>query len=91
MTDRQLVGGYTLGLAAGLRADGVEVFIGAPPKTGVNSVTVIYPRSGVPGQRLGKARDGILGILRFNGTACHYAARSSPYPMADGPGCSVRN
>jgi glycosyltransferase involved in cell wall biosynthesis len=65
LTDRQLVNGYALGLAAGLRADGIEVFIGAPPKTGVKSVTAIYPRSGVPGQRLGKACDGILGILRF--------------------------
>lgn len=65
LTDRQLVNGYTLGLAAGLRADGVEVLIGAPARTGVNSVTAIYPRSGVPGQRIGKACDGIIGTSRF--------------------------
>lgn len=65
LTDRQLANGYTLGLASGLRADGIEVTIGAPAGTGVGSVTSIYPRSGVPGQRVGKACDGIAGIANF--------------------------
>jgi glycosyltransferase involved in cell wall biosynthesis len=65
LTDHQLVNGYTLGLASGLRADGVEVSIGAPAKTGVNSVTAIYPRSGVPNQRIRKGYDGIMGTARF--------------------------
>lgn len=65
LTDHQLASGYTLGLAMGLRTDGVEVCIGAPAKTGVSSATAIYPRSGVPKQRIRKACDGIMGTARF--------------------------
>jgi glycosyltransferase involved in cell wall biosynthesis len=65
LTDRQLVSGYTLGLADGLRTDGVKVCIGAPAKTGVGSVTAIYPRSQVPKQRIRKAGDAVIGAARF--------------------------
>ena len=65
LTDRTLVNGYTLGLAGGLRAGGARVWIGGPARSGERSVTAIYPRSGVPGQRVGKVYDATSGLAAF--------------------------
>lgn len=65
LTDHHLASGYTLGLASGLRANDVEVRIGAQAKSGDPSVTAIYPRSWVQMQRFRKTLDAAIGAFSF--------------------------
>jgi glycosyltransferase involved in cell wall biosynthesis len=67
LTDHSLLNGYTLGLAAGLRANGVQVWVGGPANSGEQRVTAIYPRSGIPGQRTRKAWEAGIGVASFPG------------------------
>lgn len=62
LADRSLTNGYTLGLAAGLRACGVTVRIGGPALSGVEHAIPIYQRSGVPGRYARKAGDLTHGV-----------------------------
>ncbi len=74
LMDHSLLNGYTLGLAAGLRANGVRVWVGGPANSGEQRVpggeqrvTAIYPRSGTPGQRARKAGEAAIGAASFPG------------------------
>lgn len=65
LADRAILNGYALGLADGLRASGVEARVGGPARSGDPDSIPLYPRVGVPGERIGKARDALVGLLRF--------------------------
>lgn len=65
LADRGLTNGYTIGLAAGLRSSGAKVWIGGPAKSDERSVIPLYPRTGMPGQRVRKACDMAVGISFF--------------------------
>lgn len=72
LIDHSLLNGYTLGLAGGLHANGVQVWVGGPANSGEQPlpgeeqrVTAIYPRSGVPGQRARKAGEAAIGAASF--------------------------
>lgn len=64
LIDRALANGYSLGLAHGLKLNGVDVCIGGPTRSGEIDVQSVYPRA-APGQAFGKAVDGVLGAMRF--------------------------
>jgi beta-1,4-mannosyltransferase len=68
IADRALLNGYTLGLAIGLRSNGIETWIGGPAKWRDANVTSLYPRGDLSGQRLLKAGDAVAGSARFNRT-----------------------
>src|SRR4051794_38429984 len=61
-----------IGLAEGLRANGVEVRIGGPAHASVDGVVAVYPRAGVRGQRAAKLADAAGGVARFVVTAVRF-------------------
>ena len=62
VADRAIMNGYSLGLAAGLRANGIEVMVAGPARADVRDATALYPRNGVPGQRVAKGIDAVIGV-----------------------------
>ncbi len=62
LADRAVMNGYTLGLAAGLRANGIDVLVGGPAHAAAHDTRPLYPRNGVPGQRVAKGFDAVVGI-----------------------------
>lgn len=65
LVDRSITNGYALGLAGGLRANRVDVLVGGPAHSDDPTVTPLYPRTGVPGERVSKTADTLAGMLRF--------------------------
>ena len=63
--DRAVGNGYSLGLAAGLRATGVNVVLGAAAASGADRAYPVYPRAGVAGRRLRKSLDLVSGVVRL--------------------------
>jgi beta-1,4-mannosyltransferase len=63
LVDRSMVNGYCLGLAGGLRREGVDVWVGGPAGGGGRTVAV-YPRS-APGRHAAKALEGVAGMARY--------------------------
>ena len=74
LVDRSITNGYVLGLAGGLRANGVEVVVGGPARSGKPMVLPLYPRVGVPGERVIKVREAVGGVFRLQ----HLLVRRRP-------------
>jgi glycosyltransferase involved in cell wall biosynthesis len=66
LIDRAIGNWYSIGLANGLRAHGIDVLIAGPAKF-EDSVDVVpvYPRGGVRGQRLAKLYDTAPGVAKM--------------------------
>lgn len=62
LADRAVMNGYTLGLATGLRANGVDVSLAGPARIRAYKVLPMYPRSEVPGKKGLKSLDALTGI-----------------------------
>jgi glycosyltransferase involved in cell wall biosynthesis len=56
---------YSRGLAAGLEGLGATVIVAGPAQMPDGGVVAVYPRGGVPGQRVAKGTDTIAGIARL--------------------------
>src|SRR5213082_365561 len=65
LADYNLVNGYTLGLAAGLREHGVDVLLAGPADGGEPEGISIYRRGVAPGDRLKKAVEATLGVAHL--------------------------
>jgi glycosyltransferase involved in cell wall biosynthesis len=65
LTDRGLLNGYTLGLASGLRAAGVDVLVAGPSESDVRGVAPIYRSATATGQVARKLVDATRGAGRF--------------------------
>jgi beta-1,4-mannosyltransferase len=61
-----------IGLAEGLRANGVEVRIGGPAHAALDGVVAVYPRAGVQGHRAAKLAEAACGVARFVATVVSF-------------------
>src|SRR5438105_13109093 len=65
LADYNLVNGYTLGLATGLRQHGVDVLVAGPADDGEPDGISIYRRGAAPGDRLTKAIEATMGVAHL--------------------------
>src|SRR5436305_718150 len=69
LIDRAIGNWYSLGLANGLRAHGVNVLLGGPARLDEQfDLVPVYPRGDVRGQRLAKLYDTVRGLMRMLST-----------------------
>ena len=88
--DRGLDNPYSLGLASGLEHLGLSVRIAGPNRFptqpgGRPVIVAVYPREGVPGQKIAKTGDAVAGIRRlvrlvrsFRPTCCTFSGPACP-------------
>jgi glycosyltransferase involved in cell wall biosynthesis len=62
MLDRGVANPYSRGLVGGLRSIGADVVLAGPAGFEDENVVPVFSRAGVPGQKVSKGLDGVVGV-----------------------------